>query len=302
MLALIVLLDGRCVVVGANFVVERVEERERFDLGGIDALADNEPRFGGATQRDFECAACVVRAVLCAGEFDFFGDELFAVAGCTGALDNFAFQDCEVPVRRFRALGRVAVAGNLPDCQSGVFVDVNWNGCQLNSLCAECVCACIEIVAGLRGTSVAQCETRHNSDDLAVNGAIQPYQQAAYETLTLVVCNCCTPIKSIVGLLVSKVASDWGEAKAPPGGGSPIGSNGVGLLGSIPPSHKYNIFFLVAFHSNVYLDKNIFLENFQNFYNILWLVSNNFSLVYIIICIIIWWIHKYFVYLHCSTR
>ena len=41
-LALIVLANGRCVVVGAHFVVERVEERERFDLGGIDALADNE--------------------------------------------------------------------------------------------------------------------------------------------------------------------------------------------------------------------------------------------------------------------
>ena len=41
-LALIVLLSSRCVVVGANLVVERVEERERFDLGGIDALADNE--------------------------------------------------------------------------------------------------------------------------------------------------------------------------------------------------------------------------------------------------------------------
>lgn len=41
-LALIVLSDGRRIVVGAHFVVERVEERERFDFGGIDALADNE--------------------------------------------------------------------------------------------------------------------------------------------------------------------------------------------------------------------------------------------------------------------
>lgn len=41
-LALIVLTNGRRVVVGANFVVERVEERKRFDFGGIDALADNE--------------------------------------------------------------------------------------------------------------------------------------------------------------------------------------------------------------------------------------------------------------------
>nr|DAG00962.1 MAG TPA: hypothetical protein [CrAss-like virus sp. ctelJ1] len=45
-LALIVLSNGRCVVVGAHFVVERVEERERFDLGGIDTLADNELRLG----------------------------------------------------------------------------------------------------------------------------------------------------------------------------------------------------------------------------------------------------------------
>ena len=36
-LALIVLLSSRRVVVGAHFVVERVEERERFDLGGIDS-------------------------------------------------------------------------------------------------------------------------------------------------------------------------------------------------------------------------------------------------------------------------
>lgn len=41
-LALFVLLSGRRVVVGADAVVERVEERERFDLGCIDALADNE--------------------------------------------------------------------------------------------------------------------------------------------------------------------------------------------------------------------------------------------------------------------
>ena len=41
-LALVVLLDSRCVVVCSHFVVERVEERERFDFGGVDALADNQ--------------------------------------------------------------------------------------------------------------------------------------------------------------------------------------------------------------------------------------------------------------------
>ena len=216
-LALIVLLDSRRVVVGAHFVVERVEERERFDLGGIDALADDELRLGGATQRDFEGAASVVRAVLCAGQFDLFGDELFAVSCLTGALDDFAFQDRKVSVGSDSALGFVGVAGDLPDGEARCLVYIDWDARKFNTLCTECVCACVEVVAGLRGTSVAQCETCHNSDDLAVNGAIQPYQQAEYETLTLVVCNCCTPIKSIVGLLVSKVASDWGEAKAPRG-------------------------------------------------------------------------------------
>lgn len=214
MLALIVLLDSRCVVVCAHLVVERVEERERFDLGGIDALADNELRFGGATQAYPEGAVSVVGSSLRAGQFDFFGDKLFAVAGCAGALDDFAFQDGEVTIWCYRALGFVGVAGNLPDGETRRLIDIDRNVRKFNTLCAECVCACIEVVAGLRGTSVAQCETCHNSDDLAVNGAIQPYQQAAYETLTPVVCNCCTPIKSIVGLLVSKVASDWGEAKA----------------------------------------------------------------------------------------
>lgn len=213
-LALVVLPDSRCVVVGAHFVVERVEERERFDLGGIDALADNELRFGGATQAYPEGAASVVRAVLRAGEFDLFGDELFAVACLTGALDNFAFQDGEITIWCYRALGFIGVAGDLPDCEARGLVYIDWDVRKFDSFCTECVCACVEVVAGIRGTSVAQCETCHNSDDLAVNGAIQPYQQAAYETLTLVVCNCCTPIKSIVGLLVSKVASDWGEAKA----------------------------------------------------------------------------------------
>lgn len=216
-LALVVLLDSRCVVVGAHFVVERVEERERFDLGGIDALADDELRLGGTAQRDFEGAASVVRAVLCAGQFDLFCDELFAVACLTGALDDFAFQDGEITIWRYRALGLVGVAGDLPDSETRRLIDIDWNARKFNTLCTECVCACVEVVAGLRGTSVAQCETCHNSDDLAVNGAIQPHQQAAYETLTLVVCNCCTPIKSIVGLLVSKVASDCGEAKAPRG-------------------------------------------------------------------------------------
>lgn len=216
-LALIVLLNGRCVVVGAHFVVERVEERERFDLGGIDALADNELRFGGATQAYPEGAVSVVRAGLSAGKFDLFGDELFAVACLTGALDDFAFQDGEVSVGGDSAFGFVGVAGDLPDGETRCLIDIDRNARKLDALCTECVCACVEVVAGLRGTSVAQCETCHNSDDLAVNGAIQPYQQAAYETLTLVVCNCCTPIKSIVGLLVSKVASDWGEAKAPRG-------------------------------------------------------------------------------------
>lgn len=214
MLALIVLLNGRCVVVGAHFVVERVEERESFDLGGIDALADNELRLGGAAQAYSEGAASVVRAVLCAGKFDLFGDELFAVAGCAGALDDFAFQDRKVSVRSDSALGFVGVAGDLPDGETRRLIDIDWDARKFDPLCTECVCACVEVVAGLRGTSVAQSETCHNSDDLAVNGAIQPYRQAAYETLTLVVCNCCTPIKSIVGLLVSKVASDWGEAKA----------------------------------------------------------------------------------------
>lgn len=184
----------------------------------------------------------VVSPRLRAGKFDLLGDELFAVAGCAGSLDDFAFQDGEVSVGSDSAFGFVGVAGDLPDGETRRLIDIDWNSRKFDALCTECVCACVEVVAGLRGTSVAQCETCHNSDDLAVNGAIQPYQQAAYETLTLVVCNCCAPIKSIVGLLVSKVASDWGEAKAT-GGGSPIGSNRVGLLGSIPSSHKYNIFF-----------------------------------------------------------
>ena len=214
MLALIVLLDSRCVVVGAHFVVERVEERERFDLGGIDALADNELRFGGATQAYPEGAASVVRAVLCAGKFDLFGDELFAVACLTGALYDFAFQDRKVSVGSDSAFGLIGVSGDLPDGETGCLVYIDWDVRKFDSFCSECVCACVEVVAGLRGTSVAQCETCHNSDDLAVDGAIQPYQQAAREALTPVVCNCCTPIKSIVGLLVSKVARDWGEAKA----------------------------------------------------------------------------------------
>lgn len=159
----------------------------------------------------------VVGSGLRAGEFDLFCDELFAVAGCAGALDDFAFQDGEVTIWRYRALGLVGVAGDLPYGETGRLIDIDWDARKFNALCTECVCACVEVVAGLRGTSVAQCETCHNSDDLAVYGAIQPYQQAAYETPTLVVCNCCTPLKSIVGLLVSKVASDWGEAKAPRG-------------------------------------------------------------------------------------
>lgn len=156
----------------------------------------------------------VVGSSLRAGQFDLFGDELFAVACLTGTLDDFAFQDGEVTIWCYRALGFVGVAGDLPDGETRRLIDIDWNARKFNALCTECVCACVEVVAGLRGTSVAQCETCHNSDDLAVYGAIQPYQQAAYETLTLVVCNCCTPLKSIVGLLVSKVASDWGEAKA----------------------------------------------------------------------------------------
>lgn len=159
----------------------------------------------------------VVRSSLRAGQFDLFGDELFAVAGCAGSLDYGARQDGEVTIWCYRALGFVGVAGDLPDSETGRLIDIDWNARKFDSFCTECVCACVEVVAGLRGTSVAQCETCHNSDDLAVNGAIQPYRQAAYETLTLVVCSCCTPIKSIVGLLVSKVASDWGEAKAPRG-------------------------------------------------------------------------------------
>ena len=67
MLALVVLLDSRCVVVGAHFVVERVEERERFDLGGIDALADNELRLGGTAQAYPEGAVSVVGSSLRAG-------------------------------------------------------------------------------------------------------------------------------------------------------------------------------------------------------------------------------------------
>lgn len=228
MLALIVLSNGRCVVVSAHFVVERVEERERFDFGGIDALADNELRLGGATQAYPEGAVSVVRASLRAGQFDLFGDELFAVACLTGALDNFAFQDRKISVGSDSAFGFVGVAGNLPDGETRRLIDIDWNAWKLDALCTECVCACVEVVAGIRGTSVAQCETCHNSDDLAVNGAIQPYQQAAYETLTLVVCNCCTPLKSIVGLLVSKVASDWGEAKAPRGVGPQSGATGWG--------------------------------------------------------------------------
>ena len=213
-LALIVLLSSRRVVIGANLVVERVEEWERFDLGGIDALADNELRFRGATQAHPEGAVSVVGSSLRAGKFDLFGDEFFAVACCAGSLDDFAFQDGEVTIWCYRALGLVGVAGNLPDGETRRLIDIDRDVRKFDALCTECVCACVEVVAGLRGTSVAQCKTCHNSDDLAVNGAIQPYQQAAYETLTLVVCNCCTPIKSIVGLLVSKVASDWGEAKA----------------------------------------------------------------------------------------
>lgn len=216
-LALVVLANGRCVVVGAHFVVERVEERERFDLGGIDALADNELRFGGTAQAYPESAVSVIRSCLRADKLDLFGDELFAVACLTGTLDDFAFQDRKVSVRSDSALGFVGVAGDLPDGETRRLIDIDWNARKFNALCTECVCACVEVVAGPRGTSVAQCETCHNSDDLAVYGAIQPYQQAAYETLTLVVCNCCTPLKSIVGLLVSKVASDWGEAKAPRG-------------------------------------------------------------------------------------
>ena len=216
-LALVVLLSSRCVVVGAHFVVERVEERERFDFGGIDALADNELRLGGATQAHSEGAVSVVGSRLRAGKFDLFGDELFAVAGCAGALDDFAFQDRKVSVGSDSAFGLVGVARDLPDGETGCLIDIDWDARKFDALCTECVCACVEVVAGLRGTSVAQCETCHNSDDLAVDGAIQPYRQAAYEELTLVVCNCCTPIKSIVGLLVSKVASDWGEAKAPRG-------------------------------------------------------------------------------------
>lgn len=127
MLALIVLTNGRCVVVGAHFVVERVEERERFDLGGIDALADNELRFGGATQAYSECAAGVVRAVLCAGKFDLFCDELFAVACLTGALDDFAFQDRKVTIWCYRAFGLVGVACDLPDGETGRLIDIDWN-------------------------------------------------------------------------------------------------------------------------------------------------------------------------------
>lgn len=268
------LLSSRCVVVGAHLVVERVEERERFDLGGIDALADNELGFGGAAQAYPEGAASVVRSSLRAGQFDLFGDELFAVAGLTSALDDFAFQDGEVTIWCYRALGFVGVAGDLPYGETRRLIDIDWNARKFDSFCTERVCACVEVIAGLRGTSVAQCETCHNSDDLAVNGAIQPYQQAAYEALTLVVCNCCTPIKSIVGLLVSKVASDWGEAKAPRGW-VPNREQRGGVVREYPLQTTISI-------------KIFFSENFQNFYNIFGLVSNNFSLVYIIICIIIW--------------
>lgn len=127
MLALVVLLDSRCVVVGAHFVVERVEERERFDLGGIDALADNELRLGGTAQAYLEGAASVIRAVLCAGEFYLFCDELFAVAGCAGSLDDFAFQDGEVAIWCYRALGSVGVAGDLPYGEARGLVYIDWN-------------------------------------------------------------------------------------------------------------------------------------------------------------------------------
>ena len=127
MLALVVLLDGRCVVVGANFVVERVEERERFDLGGIDALADNELRLGGTAQAYPEGAVSVIRSSLRAGEFDLFSDELFAVAGCASSLDNFAFQDRKVSVGSDSAFGFVGVACDLPDGETGRLVDIDWN-------------------------------------------------------------------------------------------------------------------------------------------------------------------------------
>ena len=127
MLALVVLANGRCVVVGAHFVVERVEERERFDLGGIDALADNELRLGGTAQAHPEGAVSVIRSSLRAGQFDLFGDELFAVAGCAGTLDDFAFQDCEVTIWCYRALGFVGVAGDLPDGETGRLIDIDWN-------------------------------------------------------------------------------------------------------------------------------------------------------------------------------
>ena len=121
------LTNGRCVVVGAHFVVERVEERERFDLGGIDALADNELGFGRATQAYPEGAVSVVGSRLRASKFDLFGDELFAVAGCAGSLDNFAFQDGEVTIWCYRALGFVGVAGNLPDGETRRLIDIDWN-------------------------------------------------------------------------------------------------------------------------------------------------------------------------------
>lgn len=127
MLALIVLLDSGCVVVCAHFVVERVEERERFDFGGIDALADNELRLGGATQAYPEGAVSVVGSGLRAGQFDLFGDELFAVACLTGTLDDFAFQDCEVTIWRYRALGFVGVACDFPDGETRRLIDIDWN-------------------------------------------------------------------------------------------------------------------------------------------------------------------------------
>ena len=127
MLALVVLLDSRCVVVGAHFVVERVEERERFDFGGIDALADNELRLGGATQAYSEGAVSVIRSSLRAGKFDLFGDELFAVAGCAGSLDDFAFQDGEVTIWCYRALGFVGVTRDLPDGETRRLIDIDRN-------------------------------------------------------------------------------------------------------------------------------------------------------------------------------
>ncbi len=138
----VVFVERFSVEICACLAGHRIQERESFERGCIDFFAGDECRFARQTQRDLTGSAISVGSPECDCDLDLADNEGLSARVCSFSFDDDSGEHCVVSRRRYWPASLVAIALHLVDGEARVFVDIDRDSLQFDSLYAEGVYAC----------------------------------------------------------------------------------------------------------------------------------------------------------------